>query len=195
MRLHEIEDKKRNEIEELYAKYFEGNAEIEIEDDGSISSQGDIVLSNYYKHAVLPVKFKDVFGSIYITDNTLKSLEGSPEFVDENFNCWDNQLISLEGGPRRVEGNYYCYNNRTLTSLKGLPDYIGGGLLLSYHTDLPLLDICLIPYVKKVGIMSRDPNKNLIKDILNRHINKGRKGAIQCAAELTQAGFKGNARR
>lgn len=85
--------------------------------DLSVSVDGDVDLS-YNKLNSLPLKFKVVTGKFDCRDNSLTTLEGSPEQVDL-FNCGGNKLKSLKGGP--VQANiYYCQRNK-LTDLSYLP--------------------------------------------------------------------------
>lgn len=70
----------------------------------------------------------------------LTSLIGGPEEVEGDFKCqgpatWgpDSMNIpsSLEGAPVRVGGSFYCSLNPHLTSLRGLPKFIGGNLFIN----------------------------------------------------------------
>ena len=70
----------------------------------------------------------------YIKDLSIEwsrnTLEGAPEVVEGDFNCYHNQLASLEGSPQTVGGGFYCFNNQ-LTSLEGAPKTVGGGFYCS----------------------------------------------------------------
>jgi hypothetical protein len=66
------------------------------------------------------LKYVDVSGSFYCSNNQLKSLKGAPKSVDESFYCHNNQLTSLVGSPKSISGDFLCHNNQ-LTSLKGAP--------------------------------------------------------------------------
>jgi hypothetical protein len=89
--------------------------------------------------------------------------------VSGDFNCGRNQLTTLEGAPSSVGGSFYC----------------------SYSDNLPLLRLLLIKDVKEIYLV---PINDIVEDILNKYIGQGRGGALACAAELTKAGFKNNAR-
>jgi hypothetical protein len=70
----------------------------------------------------------------YIKDLSItwsrNTLEGSPETVEGDFNCYDNQLTSLEGAPDVVDGGFGCSYNQ-INSLKGAPQTLGGGFYCS----------------------------------------------------------------
>ena len=47
--------------------------------------------------------------------------------VSREFNCWGcKSLTSLEGTPEKVGGNFICWGCKSLTSLEGAPKKIGG---------------------------------------------------------------------
>jgi hypothetical protein len=69
---------------------------------------------------------KEVKGDFYISYNeTLKSLEGSPEIIGQDFICSDCSLETLEGGPKTVKGFFNCSNNK-LENLDGGPEIVRG---------------------------------------------------------------------
>ena len=69
---------------------------------------------------------KEVKGDFYISYNeTLKSLEGSPEIIGQDFICSDCNLETLEGGPKEVKGFFNCSNNK-LENLVGGPEIVKG---------------------------------------------------------------------
>jgi hypothetical protein len=71
------------------------------------------------------VRFGRVSGFFSCSDNSLTSLEGSPQEVGGDFSCMYNSLTSLDGAPQIVGGNFDCSNN-SLTSLEGGPQTVGG---------------------------------------------------------------------
>jgi hypothetical protein len=131
-----------------------------------------------------------VGGSFYCNGNRLTTLQGAPTSVGGDFYCSGNQLTTLEGAPSSVGGNFYCQYNQ-LTTLEGAPISVGGEFHCSYNNSLPLLRLLLIKDVKKISFRSKN---DIIENILNKYLGQGRGGALACAAELTKAGFKGNAR-
>jgi len=103
-------------------------------------------------HSLKGIEFpEDKVFTLYLTDNKLSTLDGSPEkaysvFVSRNklttlkggpkqlievnsasnsFRCDNNLLISLEGAPEIVNGDFSAANNR-LINLKGGPRIVGG---------------------------------------------------------------------
>jgi hypothetical protein len=133
---------------------------------------------------------KSVGDNFYCSCNQLTTLEGAPRSIGGGFSCSDNQLITLQGAPSSVGGGFNCYNNK-LTTLEGAPISVGGGFHCSYNNNMPLLRLLLIKDVKKISLQ---PKNDIVKNILNKYLGQGRGGALQCAAELTKAGYKGNAR-
>lgn len=197
MRLHEISDDIR--IESKLLNYFE----VDESSDNYIIKNGIVdFISNVYKLKKsvpkLPIMFNKVGGSFNCAMNYLTTLEGSPKIINESFYCGFNLLTSLEGGPIHVGEDYKCDGNNELNSLDGLPQTIGKGLYLGYRKDLPMLKILGVRNLKKLYLKSiyinDEPLITPINDIINKYLGQGRIGVLQCAAELTRAGFKGNAR-
>jgi hypothetical protein len=85
--------------------------------DGIVYVDGSVDLYER-KLTKLPLKFGEVSGYFYCSNNQLTSLEGAPSRVVGYFDCSNNKLTNLEGAPEVVESGFYCYNNK-LTSLKG----------------------------------------------------------------------------
>ena len=115
----------------------------------------------------LPVKFARVSGSFYAGDSRLTTLEGCPEWV----------------------GEYFAVSSNPLKDLDHSPLHVGGYFAVSYREDLPLLRML----VAKDGVRLGRAPLQLIR-IMNRYQGQGQQGALACAAELADAGFKGNAR-
>ena len=84
--------------------------------------------------------------------------------------------------------DYSCYNSK-LRSLEGAPDAGLHRFLLDYKKNLPLLR--LLQY-KKVVFVNKAPG--VVIEILKKYREAGQQGSLACAAELSGAGFKGNAR-
>ena len=95
-----------------------------INKDGSIDVDGSINLQKH-EFSKLPLKFRNVNGDFYCSDNKLITLEGCPKKVGGSFGCCNNKLITLEGCPETVGDSFNCYNNK-LTSLKGCPEIVNG---------------------------------------------------------------------
>jgi hypothetical protein len=151
---------------------------------------GDCKIKNDIKIAKFPVQFGNVSGDFSCDNNQLTTLQGAPQSVGGYFSCNVNQLITLQGAPTSVGGDFYCHYNK-LTTLEGAPKSVSGDFICSYSDNLPLLRFLLIKDVKKIYLV---PNNDIVKNISNKYLGQGRGGALQCAAELTKAGYKGNAR-
>jgi hypothetical protein len=79
-----------------------------------------------------------VEGDFNCYHNQLTSLEGAPQTVEGGFCCSYNQLISLKGAPKIVEGIFRCNDNK-LTSLEGAPEVVGGNFYC-YNNQLTSLE-------------------------------------------------------
>ena len=142
--------------------------------------------------------------------NNLTSLDGAPQTVGGGFTCSINKLTSLKGAPQEVGGSFSCYDNK-LISLEGAPQEIGGGFYCGHNNLISLKDIHKhIKSIKQKFNAVRCPIKSnvlgllLIKDlekveldnkevaaIINSHLNGGSmRSALECQAELIQAGFE-----
>ena len=109
-----------DDIESICRKY--GIKNYTVNDDGSVDVDGNVNLRNLGL-TKLPIKFRNVSGDFYCSNNQLISLEGCPQSVGGYFFCDNNQLTSLEGSPQS-SGSFYCRNNQ-LTSLEGSPKSVG----------------------------------------------------------------------
>jgi hypothetical protein len=97
----------------------------------------------------LPKGAPEVATLVNLKKNNLVSLKGSPKEVEGDFICAQNKLMSFSGGPQRVEGNFDASENRALTSLAGLPGWIGGNL--SFQNCTKLADLSTGKYVEVGG--------------------------------------------
>ena len=198
----------KDEILEIFNKYFKTNANavIDIDDIGYVSCDHYVTSKNICEFNILPIKFKFINGSFscnenrrltsligfpdtlmyntYCYGNGLKTLKGGPTSVNGIFNCSDNQLSNLEGCPYVTYDLNIC--NNPLESLNGLKSDIRR-IFLTYTPTLPLLK-CLTAKTIKF-----DPTGPLIKQIqyvLNKYAGQGRKAALDCAADLLSLGKK-----
>lgn len=190
MRIHEIEDNK-NRIEELLNHYFE-YSNFEITDKGLVID-GPCILIVAPSNGELPVKFLRINGDFSVSGAKLKTLKGCPEIIDGTFSLSYNNLTSLEGGPKEVYGEYLCVNN-PIESLNGLPTQVTERIVLDFNDELPMLNLLFVKDLKLFEFNGGPEQSIQVEQILNKYLRQGRKGAILCAAELTRAGFKGNAR-
>ena len=143
------------------------------------------------------IRFGVVTGSFQFQHNKLTSLEGAPQVVKRNFNCFGNKLTSLEGAPQEVGGHFDCSNNKLtslegapqvvkgnfncfsnkLTSLEGAPQEVGGDFRCSRNNFLIpncILDL-VIQTMKDNGVnyhLALLLNKEDIDKEINKHIEK-----------------------
>jgi len=142
-----------------------------VNDDGSLSMEGDIDLKRKGLVTRLPFNFLEVKGSFDCSRNRLISLEGCPRSVGNSFYCQNNKLTSLKGAPKHVGGYFSCADNQLLT-LQGAPRYVGGNFICGDNKLISLkgspqhvggLFLCTRNYItslqgapKKVGIFVSD---------------------------------------
>ena len=103
-----------------------------INDDMSISVNGNVNLTPHRNIKYLPIKFKEVGGNFWCSYNQLVSLKYCPETVGGDFSCSNNQLTSLKYCPETVGGHFYCNGNQ-LTSLEYCPESVGGRFYCNYN--------------------------------------------------------------
>ena len=141
--------------------WYEDSAKIEVDDAGlvHVSNCRHIQLKEQRMFNKLPVKFGSISGDLTVSNNTLQTLEGCPEFVPGNFRCSNTQIKSLHGGPRKVGSSGSSWYEAMfwpkwpLHSLEGLAEEIHGRVYVSYTPRLPLLRLCL---TRKVSVTFTD---------------------------------------
>lgn len=179
---------------------------------GLVDVDGSVYLRDRPRVKRLPVKFEHT-RDFHCNNNSLTTLEGAPHSVRGSFDCHNNQLTSLAHSPEYVEGAFWCGFNKLknlvgaptsvgddfvcrgnpLESLDGLPSEIDGVVRLDYDANLPLLRLL----VAKRGVdwwQTRTPVPEPVAAILEKYKGQGQAASLICAAELSAAGFKGNAR-
>jgi len=97
-------------------------------DNGVVNVNGNVRLRLGKSDYKLPIKFGKVSGDFKCYNNSLITLEGSPDIVEGDFFCSGNNLTSLKGSPKKVGGDFDCSKNK-LSSLIGCPKYIGGDII------------------------------------------------------------------
>ena len=191
---------------------------------GKVSVMGDVVLYNKFHSPFqeLPVKFSHIEGSMMLSINELKTLEGCPETVGKNFecdnnelkslnfgpkiigtartptfggsyNCSKNQLTDLEGSPREIPSVFNCSAN-PLESLEGFPAKIGKLLYITYDPHLPLLRTLVAPEIIFWPYEKSDSDSWKVLNILSKYRGQGKRAMFDCQKELEDAGFEDNAR-
>lgn len=90
-----------------------------IHSDGTVDIDGDITLTT--NNTSLPIKFGHVSGNFRLETPYLKSLEGCPRIVGNQFSCQCTDITDLIGGPEEVGHLCHYSNNFLLTSTEGAP--------------------------------------------------------------------------
>lgn len=190
MRLHEI---KTPDVHDIIHRYFKLQMGYQLE-NGVVSTDGDVLLMKRCKK--LPIKFGKVGGVFNATKKGLTTLEGFP-IASQSIVIKDNQLTSFIGGPKIVHGNLVARYNPFI-SLEGLPEVIDNNFWITITRELPLLRLLFVDNVRNLQLERggdlTEQDCIIIRQIINKYKWTRRKGAIQCAAELTKAGFKRNAK-
>ena len=157
-----VVDKKGKKVMALDKPPLSISAGVEpkIEDDGSISVDGDVTINvdikgnkgiNIIENGKLAIKFSNVKGSFICRNRKLTSLEGCPKTVGKTFDCGENLLTSLAGAPQEV-GIFIADKNKSLTSLAGGPKIING------ITDTAKSQNTVIYDVSNCGLTTLDNN-------------------------------------
>jgi hypothetical protein len=192
-----------DKIERLMKKHFDTDGDFTINSTtGLVAVGGDVKLKEKIKVRRLPVTFDRVEGNFLCDRNQLVTLAGSPQHVGGGFGCSYNRLKSLVGGPHTVNGVFTCSTNNLvnlegaptdvgrdfdcsgnpLSSLDGSPRNVSGNFFCNYGEKLPLLRLLAYQNIW----MSGRPLQ--LDQILKKYAGTGRRGAIQAAREIMQAG-------
>lgn len=215
MRLHEIEDKNKAKISRVFERWFSYSGNYNIDDEGYVNCDGAVSLNTPLDGGKLSVRFgkvdrsfscmngnlnslegipKQLGGSLRLKENRLTSLEGLPSNIGGGIDVSRNLLTNLIGCPRIINGDLDISKN-PLTSLEGLPIEINGEISVSIvDENFPILRLLLVNNVELYQIYPNSQQYMILENILNKYKDQGRKSLLQCAAELTRAGFKGNAK-
>jgi hypothetical protein len=187
------------------------SSDIEIQSDLSVNIHVSIRLVHRVPEGRLPIKlhmvdgevsgpwmelrtlnnFPDVCSTLDVSHNLITSLTHAPGYVRE-MDVKHNLISSLEHVSDTCE--FVNVIRNPLTSLKGLPDTPSDDLEvhLTWTPDLPLLRLLNATQVSIV-----DNNSQPLRDlnqIMNKYTGKGKSFMLNCALELKQAGYVGNAR-
>lgn len=154
------------------------------QDPWRIQVQGNVRLHKDVRE--LPHVFTEVDGEFYASFRGLISLMGFPRIVRGGVYVADNHLINLKGAPRHVGGEFKISDN-PLTSLVGFPSHVDQTVIVSYDVNLPMLRLIQASHLKIYDAPF------LLEGILNKYAGKGKAFMLNCALELKQAGFEGNA--
>jgi hypothetical protein len=163
-----------------YLRKYESNNEIittckkyaiydyTINDDGSIDVNRSVNLSRRGL-TKLPLKFRKINSCFYSDFNGLKSLEGSPIYVNGIFSCDDNLLTSLVYCPKHISVNFHCHHNE-IETFEGLDFVHIGGDFYCYGNPIWWIWILFRDHTKFEFFNGCDPireNRVIILDRLN----------------------------
>jgi hypothetical protein len=129
-------------------------------------------------------------GDLNCESRNLTSLLGAPDVVDGFFSCSHNKLTSLAGSPVCINGGFQCCSNK-LNDLKDIHKVIKkiNGKLVAFgnRIEAHILGVLLI-----AGVTEFQIDNEKVTKIVNKHLPncKGLRGALECQAELIDAGFE-----
>jgi hypothetical protein len=175
--------------EKLLVKLFSFTEGYSIKNN-KIDSNGSVGSYSIRKLKTIPFQFNNVNGSFRIDLLGVISLKGSPIFVGNDFSCRANKITNFIGGPIHINGSFDAINNKHVTSLQGLPDYVGRNIEIEWLPNLPILPLLTKPY-----FVERNSWPDPVWQILLTYYRKKplKKSILACQKELITAGFVGNA--
>ena len=114
------------QIEQDLWRYFEDGETEEsltsdqytIKDNGVVNVDAHVARRRSVASGILPVKFGYVQGGCSFSEMNLRTLRGSPQSVNGDFDCSHNNLVNLMYAPKHLADSLRCRYNQ-LTSLTG----------------------------------------------------------------------------
>ena len=93
-------------------KYIRGGIDLNNKEIEVLPDLSDVILTGFF----------------YCSNNKhLKSLDGCPKEVQEDFECSKNKLLnSLKGSPKKIGGDFTVTYNKNILNLDGCPEEVGG---------------------------------------------------------------------
>lgn len=102
--------------------------EFTINSDKSVSLHSDLNLDQVHGQSLkrLPVKFKEIQGSVWICNCSLETLIGLPSSIDGSLCIINSRIKNLRYAPKQLgeDGDLVIQNNRNLISLEGCPEEV-----------------------------------------------------------------------
>jgi hypothetical protein len=196
-------------IQQQLDTYYTVEGDLVIHDDGVVDVQGHVMVLNLPKNRIMSVQFGTVTGDFRIPARLKPaSLQGCPHRVEGVFYIGkDNKITSLQQGPTWVGKSYVVMEGNLIQDLTGVAHHVD---LLVIHTntlrnldDLPeQINYCQCEYHEQLPILRliQVPRLYLryapleLQHILDKYVGKGKSAMLNCALDLKQAGFAGNAK-
>jgi hypothetical protein len=184
--------------------------QIEVQDDLSVILDTSVTMLEPPPNGKLPIKLHMVHGTLNAPHMGLKTLENFPDVCDELL-VHDNWLTSLAHCPAMITHLDVRHNqihdfthlsdscehidatHNPFKSLKGLPEVPVSELevSLSWDPNLPLLRLLNTTHV---NVFHNHYILEPMNKIMNKYAGKGKSAMLNCALELKQAGYPGNAK-
>jgi hypothetical protein len=189
-------DKIRERLSSLL--WFTTLESVDITDDGIVNMNCQEISLKIDTHE-LSVNFGTVTGNVRFSgkkyggsgDGDLTTLKGCPTKIIGDFTCSCNEILqSLDGGPQHVSKDYYAYDC-PLTSLSGLPQFVGNSFGVTYNSHLPVLRLPVIDYDFYLS------DNTMIYELLQKfsEMDLSKKQKIwECQKKLIEMGFESNAK-
>ena len=129
-----------------------------------------------------------------ITSLALAPKQVSTQTMVQLFNCSKNWLQSFEGAPEEFTGPFDGRDQAGLKSYDGIPPQARlVDVSTSSYSTVPMLKLIQFKKVR-VFLNERGPLIQDITDIIAKYAGQGKSGALRCAADMIQAGYKEKAR-
>jgi len=185
-------------IREVLLHSFTMDGEYQIEDDGRVTSFGNVISRRGM--ARLPVEFSRIDGDLRLGNTGLVSLENCPKTLGGSLEAQNNFLKTTMGMPEDV-GRYVDVSDNPLVNLNGFAKKVGAHVDITLTPTLPLLRLLVAPDIvlripRNSGTRATEFSQDRfdIESILDKYAGQGRAAVIDCKRELVAAGFEGNAR-
>jgi hypothetical protein len=186
----------------IFQHYFEGTEEIIRHHLYSFDSQGRMTVHADVTREFLvpmpdgmwPIEFGRIDGDCNMDNCGLSTLDGSPLEVMGSLVLSDNPLKSLEGCTQFIGGRLLI-SNIEFESLAGLPP--DHSVEISWYPRMPMLRLLTCKWIELPWHQMRQPADGPEKtalSILRKYRHMGKRGAIRCQKELIAAGLEGNAK-
>jgi hypothetical protein len=166
------------------------NPIIHVHGDATIKWAVNLIQGNHR----IPYTFGEVSGNFECYGIMLKDLTGTPRRVGGKFDAGRNPLTSLKGGPEWVGGGYHVDSCNDLVDVQDVAAHVGQEFEISWNKHLRLLK----PFMNSQSVRLHTPRfssweddqqMKQVQDILDDHAGEGRAGAIKVAAKLIRMGL------
>lgn len=141
----------------------------------------------------MPVQFGRVHTFNLRRQPRLTSLAGSPVHVTGDYKVKSNAITNCQGAPLYVGGHCWI-SGANLSDLAHLPMQGARSFTILWTPKLPLLRLLDAHDVNWGNYVGYGEKTQAVRNIMDKYVGKGKQYMLNCALELKQAGFLGNAK-